>query len=110
VLRVVTTDSNVWVSQLSQDYANSVRRPLGMPEVGRMLNLSDSIASLLEAEDIRVLTGIRTLDGVYPLEPLPSCYEAELNLRSERAGIVRFGRFAQWQYVDLHELDWTRIL
>ena len=109
VFRVITTDTRIWVAQLSQDYAIREKQSQ-VPEDSLGADLKAALADLLETGSIEILAGLLTLNGAYPLERLPIEYEQELESRCQDAGVVRFGRFAEWRYVDLHELDWSRIV
>lgn len=56
------------------------------------------------------LRGPSILEGAYPLEPRPAETATALNEACELGGITRFGRYAEWRYVDLHELEWERLM
>jgi hypothetical protein len=108
VLRVVTTDESIWVAQLSQGAAK-LRRSNSPLATHWRSGVEAAVSGLLETEDVRLLTDICTLRGAYPLEPLPTEYDEQLESKCKGAGIIRFGRFAEWRYSDLHELDWRRV-
>jgi hypothetical protein len=64
------------------------------------------VASLLNRPVAAADPALTTVPLAYPLEPAPPAGEAALAAACAAAGVRRFGRFAEWRYVDLHELAW----
>jgi hypothetical protein len=50
---------------------------------------------------------IRRVEMAYPTDPPDAAFLHRLETVAEAGNIVRLGRFAEWRYVDLHELEWT---
>lgn len=57
----------------------------------------------------RTVNKIVTFAQAYPLEAMQEDDRSSLDAACRAAGIVRFGRQAEWRYVDLHELDWSAL-
>jgi hypothetical protein len=110
LFRMVATDNTVLVAQLAQPQPDDHQGPSPSSCHGSLRDrIRSAASSLLDVWPIDVVSDVITFPGAYPLEPLDASYEAALEARCRGAGIVRFGRFAQWRYVDLHELDWTLV-
>lgn len=99
VFRVLTPRSDVAVVQVAVDIDPD------RPEI------DDALRSR-----VRELTGTEILDRVWPTVRVRRAYPvdgpgrhgaAELDAAGAAAGVIRLGRFAEWRYIDLHEVDWS---
>jgi len=94
IFRLVVPRSTVAVAQLSQ-------------AAGPVESVESAARRLLDAPDL-VLTDARfEFTNAYPVEPLEGRLTAVVDECCAAGGIVRVGRFAEWRYVDLHEIDWA---
>lgn len=108
ILRVVSTDERILIVQLSQAANNEFHGSL-LSEPYYAFSIEKAVETLCDGLRPQVISGVCTISQAYPLEPLESHFEEELAARCNQAGIKRFGRFAEWRYIDLHELDWLAL-
>lgn len=102
VFRVATPTSNTWVAQLGQDAIDSA----GTVDQFNLANLQGWIESILDCSISNFDRRLRSIRSAYPLEDLALNTSLKLDSVCAIGGISRFGRQAQWRYLDLHELDW----
>jgi hypothetical protein len=108
ILRVISTDQAILVAQLSQPPGNGPGGLRPMHSSARLC-IQRSVEALTDGARAQVITGIRSIEEAYPVEPLAVGYDSELTATCQKAGIRRFGRSAEWKYLDLHELDWSAL-
>jgi hypothetical protein len=102
---------------LSPIYRTFAPRPeiiVAQVAVGHWSESADVLALRLQQFlDLRTplrLLGRVTIDECYPLRLSDYTMKAELVETLSRAGVTLFGRFAEWTYRDLEELDWAAIV
>lgn len=100
VFRVILPRPGVWVAQMSNTGAQA--------DAWEDSKLMSDVAQLLDSK-VSVASRSLTLQKAYPTETLPPEIARRLDSLNAESGVRAFGRYAQWRYVDLHELDWNCI-
>lgn len=98
VVRAFSPCPGVLVAQVASGEASS---PATVGETCR--NLMDLKGSCRHITDVRAA-------GVYPLEVIPDIDRSAIRNDLDALGVTIFGRFGQWEYLDIHELDWDALL
>lgn len=99
ILRVFVPTLGSLVAQLAID-CDPTR---GGREIGAWLE------SLMNC-DVKVTDDpVTHIEGAYPLDPLPEGPAGSIRDACHTGNIIRFGRHAEWRYLDLHELDWLSL-
>ena len=101
IYRVFTIGLNIALVQLSI---------LHSMEVGDAKPIVDRLKQFLGQKLSVEFEHSYTIEDAYPLD---SSSDMELNhfmSELEEKGVILLGRYAEWEYVDLHELDFSRII
>jgi hypothetical protein len=72
-----------------------------------MRRLRERIGGILGSAEVELDCRIRRIESAYPTDPPDAGFMDDLLPVLRRGNVVRLGRFAEWRYVDLHELNWT---
>lgn len=73
------------------------------------LAVTTRMQSLCDFADRPTVVGRITAQNVYPLASSNFELKNEIIRDMEHAGVTIFGRLAQWEYLDLEDLNWERI-
>jgi hypothetical protein len=98
VVRCVVPRDGVWVAQVAVDFA--AERRLDATAVAPW------VCSLLDVPVGSCDATVTSYPFAYPLEPPPAPFLSAIDDRCRSAGVQRRGRFAEWRYIDLHEVTW----
>jgi hypothetical protein len=99
IFRVLTPSADIAIIQLSLSYGNAPR---------------DIVRSRLE-----YLLGVKVVDfharsfcfpRSYPLDPPTEALTSIISNACQSYNIINIGRFAEWRYIDLHEVSWEERL
>lgn len=69
----------------------------------------DRVQELLHNNNLFRYIQTINLKNCYPLDVIPLAKHEKIRSLLEQKGVYLFGRISQWEYLDLHELDWKLI-
>jgi hypothetical protein len=99
VFRVLTPHPDIAVVQLSLTWCEG-RRQVWVPELrARVERLLGTRVEELVGEQIRIRLA-------YPIDPPAGGVSAAIERVCRGRRVINVGRFAEWRYIDLHEIDW----
>jgi len=96
IYRTFVPQKNLIVVQLSKNSWNSNPEKVGT-ELQKLLSLEDALVHL----------DTKTFHGCYPLDVTDYDSKNELFLDLKRHNFHLSGRFSEWRYIDLHEVDFN---
>jgi len=99
IIRLFFPQNNILVAQLS---TNSFRKYNSNSIIKRIVDILPNIKNIKYVKSIH-------LPFSYPLEPILDKKMINSIENIKTFSIVPFGRFGNWEYKDLHELNWTLV-